>query len=359
MVRVVGEAPDQAVAALFCRPAARLARCRRRAVGHRVAPLLRAAADRAHRRRSRRRATAAGCGVIYRVRHVTTLRLPDAGRSRRASRASAAARAAAAAGAVAPAVHAAPAVSWRRDGSDHFGNEVTWLFLDVAHAAFEVTAEATVDVAFPAPPRSRSDAGVGDGRARSPGRPAVPRPGRRRSSCSTVRWRRPTPRPAAYAAPSFSPGRPVLAALLELNARIRRDFTFRPASRRPARRLREVLRRREGVCQDFAHLMISALRAFGLPARYVSGYIRTRPSRGQAAPARRRSVACLGRVLAGAGAWLARSRSDQRHRGAGRACGARLGPRLRRRHAAARRHPGRLANRRYCRGALEEPVRPG
>ncbi len=49
-------------------------------------------------------------------------------------------------------VHAAPAVSWRRDGTDHFGNEVTWLFLDVAHAAFQVIADATVDVDFPAPP---------------------------------------------------------------------------------------------------------------------------------------------------------------------------------------------------------------
>ncbi len=49
-------------------------------------------------------------------------------------------------------VHAAPAVSWRRDGRDHFGNEVSWLFLDVAHAAFQVTADATVDVDFPAPP---------------------------------------------------------------------------------------------------------------------------------------------------------------------------------------------------------------
>ena len=59
----------------------------------------------------------------------------------------------------------------------------------------------------------------------------------------------------------------------------------------------EVLRRREGVCQDFTHLMISALRGFGVPARYVSGYIRTRPSRG-GCPTRRRSVARLGRRLA-------------------------------------------------------------
>lgn len=46
-------------------------------------------------------------------------------------------------------VRAAPAVSWRREGSDHFGNDVTWLSLDAPHAVFEVTAEATVDVRFP------------------------------------------------------------------------------------------------------------------------------------------------------------------------------------------------------------------
>ena len=76
------------------------------------------------------------------------------------------------------------------------------------------------------------------------------------------------------------------------------------------------MKRREGVCQDFAHLMVSALRGLGLPARYISGYIRTKPPPGQQAPAGRRSVARLGRLLAGAGAWLGRSGSDQRHRGA-------------------------------------------
>jgi transglutaminase-like putative cysteine protease len=72
-----------------------------------------------------------------------------------------------------------------------------------------------------------------------------------------------------------------LAALLDLNARIRRDFTFRSGVTTTSTPIAEVLRRREGVCQDFTHLMISVLRSFGLPARYVSGYIRTRPSRGK------------------------------------------------------------------------------
>ena len=95
----------------------------------------------------------------------------------------------------------------------------------------------------------------------------------------------------AYAAPCFVPGRSVLEAVLGLNACIRRDFTFRAGVTTTSTRIAEVLRRREGVCQDFTHLMISALRGFGVPARYVSGYIRTRPSRGRSAPGSGRSTA--------------------------------------------------------------------
>jgi transglutaminase-like putative cysteine protease len=85
----------------------------------------------------------------------------------------------------------------------------------------------------------------------------------------------------AYAAPSFPAGWPVLAGLLDLNARIARDFRFRAGVTSIATPVEEVLARREGVCQDFSHLMIAGLRALGLPARYVSGYVRTRPPPGQ------------------------------------------------------------------------------
>ena len=236
-------------------------------------------------------------------------------------------------------VHAAPAVSWRRDGSDHFGNEVTWLFLDVAHAAFQVIADAVVDVGYPAPPDPAStppwetvaqqawQAGPDAWQAAEFlfDSPRAPADGEAR----------------AYAAACFTPGRPVLAALLDLNARIRRDFTFRSGVTTTSTPIAEVLRRREGVCQDFTHLMISAVRSFGVPARYVSGYIRTRPSRSAGAATGRGSVACLGRRMARAGAWLAGPRSHQWHRRAGRACHSGLGPRLRRRHAAAWRDSGR------------------
>jgi len=175
-------------------------------------------------------------------------------------------------------LHAAPAASWRRDGTDHFGNTVTWLFLDVAHPAFEVTAEAVVDVRFPDPPPSQA----------TPAWEAVGAVARRggKLAWQAAEFLFDSPlapadtEAAAYAAPSFSPGRPVLAGLLDLNRRINREFKFRAGVTTTATTVREVLSRRQGVCQDFTHLMIAALRGLGLPARYVSGYIRTRPPAG-------------------------------------------------------------------------------
>ena len=69
--------------------------------------------------------------------------------------------------------------------------------------------------------------------------------------------------------------------LLALNARIFRDFRFRSGATSISTPVSEVLARREGVCQDFTHLMLCGLRGLGLPARYMSGYIRTRPPPGQ------------------------------------------------------------------------------
>jgi transglutaminase-like putative cysteine protease len=176
-------------------------------------------------------------------------------------------------------VRAAPAVSWRHDGRDHFGNDVTWLFLDAAHAAFEVTAEATVDVLLQDLPVAGATPGwEGVARAAAEG-------GSDGWQAAEFAFDSPlaavVPEARAYAALSFLPGRPALAALLELNGRIKRDFTFRPGVTTTSTPIRDVLRRREGVCQDFAHMMISMVRAFGVPARYMSGYIRTRPSAGQ------------------------------------------------------------------------------
>lgn len=80
-----------------------------------------------------------------------------------------------------------------------------------------------------------------------------------------------------WAASTFTPGRPVAQVGQELMARLHAEFTYRSASTEVDTPLEQVLARREGVCQDFAHLLIGALRSKGLAVRYVSGYLLTTP----------------------------------------------------------------------------------
>lgn len=83
-----------------------------------------------------------------------------------------------------------------------------------------------------------------------------------------------------YASASFCPQRPLKEVVTDLMQRIYHDFTYDPAFTTIATPLSEVLAHRRGVCQDFAHLAIGCLRAYGIPARYVSGYIETKPEPG-------------------------------------------------------------------------------
>lgn len=82
---------------------------------------------------------------------------------------------------------------------------------------------------------------------------------------------------AGFAAPSFLPGRPVAAVALDLMHRIHAEFAYEARSTDVDTPLARVLAQRRGVCQDFAHLLAGCLRAYGVPARYVSGYLLTRP----------------------------------------------------------------------------------
>jgi transglutaminase-like putative cysteine protease len=86
---------------------------------------------------------------------------------------------------------------------------------------------------------------------------------------------------ASYALQSFTPGRPMAEALLDLTARIHQDFRFDSKSTNVRTPTEVVFRKRRGVCQDFAHLQIACLRSLNLAARYVSGYLRTYPPPGQ------------------------------------------------------------------------------
>jgi transglutaminase-like putative cysteine protease len=84
-----------------------------------------------------------------------------------------------------------------------------------------------------------------------------------------------------YARQSFPPGRPIVEAAADLMRRMHHDFTYDPEATTVSTPAAEAFERRHGVCQDFAHIMISGVRGLGLPAAYVSGYLRTIPPPGQ------------------------------------------------------------------------------
>lgn len=90
-----------------------------------------------------------------------------------------------------------------------------------------------------------------------------------------------TPELADYAQSSFLPNRALVDVVRDLMQRIYRDFTYDPAFTTIATPLSEVLSFRRGVCQDFAHLAIGCLRAYGMAARYISGYVETLPEPGK------------------------------------------------------------------------------
>jgi len=85
----------------------------------------------------------------------------------------------------------------------------------------------------------------------------------------------------AYTAESFRPGRPVLVAAEELSSRIFEDFTYTPGATDAGTLPTASFQMKSGVCQDFAHVMLAGLRSLRVPARYVSGYLRTIPPEGQ------------------------------------------------------------------------------
>jgi transglutaminase-like putative cysteine protease len=88
------------------------------------------------------------------------------------------------------------------------------------------------------------------------------------------------PELALYARESFSPGRPLLEAVFDLTTRIHQDFRFDPKATEVTTPVETFFEKRRGVCQDFSHLQIACMRSLGLPARYVSGYLRTLPPAG-------------------------------------------------------------------------------
>ena len=85
---------------------------------------------------------------------------------------------------------------------------------------------------------------------------------------------------ADYARESFPAGRPLLEGIFDLMRKVHRDFRFDTKATEVTTPVQEFFQKRRGVCQDFAHLQIACLRSLGLPARYISGYLRTLPPPG-------------------------------------------------------------------------------
>ncbi|MEM6906205.1 MAG: transglutaminase family protein, partial [Pseudomonadota bacterium] len=114
------------------------------------------------------------------------------------------------------------------------------------------------------------------------GRAGPPVPAEISPFCYPSPMTQPTAEIEAYARESFPEGRPILAGAEDLTRRINADFQYLPGATSTDTMPAESFAARLGVCQDFAHVMLAGLRAMRLPARYVSGYLRTIPPEGQA-----------------------------------------------------------------------------
>lgn len=164
-----------------------------------------------------------------------------------------------------------PLPSEQSEGRDYFGNGVTRFAIDTPHDELTVRAESIVEVHSHAP-----DTGAGPAWESAVAAPGVWGPD---DEFDIVQFRLASPivpvlpETTEYARASFPAGRALPAAMLDLTRRIHADFVYDPRATTVTTQVREVLAHRRGVCQDFAHLMISCLRSLGLAARYVSGYI--------------------------------------------------------------------------------------
>ncbi|MDQ0506466.1 transglutaminase family protein [Xanthobacter agilis] len=166
-------------------------------------------------------------------------------------------------------------------GTDFFGNGLTWLTLDQPHDYLQISTRSRVDVNATPLPEVSATPSVDDVRAAAAGAFDLGP----RSPVHGLFPSRAIPVDAAiteWTSASCPGDRPILEAGLELMHRIKDDFTYEPGSTIVTTTPHEAFVARRGVCQDFAQVMIAGLRGLGLPARYVSGYLRTVPPEGQA-----------------------------------------------------------------------------
>ncbi len=173
-----------------------------------------------------------------------------------------------------------PKPTVRRARTDYFGNQLCFFSIQETHKRLEIVTQSRVSVRAAQSPAPASSPPWEQAAAlfHDPVSPEVVAPYQFIFDSPQVRV---SLELADYALKSFPPGTPVLAGAKDLTKRIYSDFKYDPKATTVATPLEEVLKSRRGVCQDFAHLGIACLRSLRLPARYVSGYLRTRPPLGQ------------------------------------------------------------------------------
>lgn len=162
---------------------------------------------------------------------------------------------------------------------DFFANHRDHLLITDPHDRLSLTLHARVDVERPVPnlsatPSIRETARLAAESRDSEGASPIHFTGPSRLVSADLSV-------GAYVAAALAGHGPIGDAMLTLSHRIQSDFAYRPGVSTVATSVSETFARRRGVCQDFAHLMIAGLRAHGIPAAYVSGFLRTEPPAGQ------------------------------------------------------------------------------
>jgi transglutaminase-like putative cysteine protease len=177
-------------------------------------------------------------------------------------------------------INVTPAFYRKRNEIDTFGNLVTRVEFDHPHRKLEVATDMEVEV-HPRPAVNAADSLPWE---RTTAELAYRGSDPARDNLEAGKFRHESPYVRIktvftdYAADCFTRERPILACAQALMSKLHADFRYAPGETTIATPLTEVLKSRRGVCQDFSHLMIACLRARGLAARYVSGYIRQIPA---------------------------------------------------------------------------------
>ena len=197
------------------------------------------------------------------------------------------------------------------DDTDCYGNVVSYFHVTEPHMRLTIDALSEVTVV---PTEYDADALLEPWERARP----ILNPGISRGAWAATEFALESPKARhvdaarAYAAASLTPGRPIGEAVTDLMHRIKTDFHYDKTATTVTSTVADVIEKRAGVCQDFAHLALACLRSHGMAARYVSGYLATRRTAGQAAARRRRRVACVGRGLDPGLGPVARVRSHER-----------------------------------------------